>query len=54
MNQTEGKIVKLAYVSGFVKKTKKPNAKCLKCGKRIYSYAVSCGFQGVECEECSK
>ena len=46
------KLVKLAMNTVAVKKTKSPNARCIKCDKKMYSYAASLGFEGVTCKEC--
>ena len=46
------KLVKLAMNQVVVKKTKRPNATCIKCDKKIWSYAASLGFEGVKCKEC--
>lgn len=46
------KIVKLAMNKVLVKKTKQPNATCIQCNKKMYSYAASLGFEGVTCKEC--
>jgi hypothetical protein len=51
---SETKIVKLAMNKVVVKKTNKPNAKCIQCSKKIYSYAASLGFEGVTCKECKE
>jgi len=47
---------KVKIASGVVKipKTKKPNAKCIKCGQRFFSPARTLGFDGLECKECEK
>ena len=48
------KIVQLSMNQVVVKKTKQPNAKCIQCDKKIWSYAASLGFDGVTCAECKK
>lgn len=50
----ETKRVKIASGNVLVKKTKRPNATCIKCEKKIWSYAASLGFEGVTCKECKK
>ena len=52
-NKTNQKLVKLAMNTVVVKKTKQPNATCIKCNKKLYSYAASLGFEGVTCKDCS-
>lgn len=48
----EYKIVKLSNGYTKIKKTKKENAICLICNKKIFSWSASVGFEGVTCTLC--
>ena len=53
INMKDTKIVRLAKGYTTVRKTKNPNAVCMKCHKKIFSWSASCGFEGVICKSCN-